>query len=244
MNLSSLTIVLPAFNEECTIEKTIYYSKKAAENLTSDFEILVVDDGSRDRTGAIIKELSLSVPHLQVISHPNQMGYGKALSSGFYNAKNEFVFYTDSDAPIDILKELPKAASQFSEDVDAVIGYRIDRKDILLRRIYSIIYNFMSRILLGLKVSDVNFSCKLMRKKIFNSFRLHSHSVFIDAELLANLKLNGFKIREFPATYLPRTHGHSNFDSPIYALRVFVEMVIFWIKNRLISNKLKMMVNA
>lgn len=244
MELSSLTIVLPAFNEERIIEKTIESSKKAAEILTSDYEILVVNDGSRDRTGEIITQLSLSEPRVKGVFHIRQRGYGKALSSGFYNAKKEFVFYTDSDAPIDILKELPKSASSISEGVDAVIGYRINRKDTPLRRTYSIIYNFMSRTLLGIKARDVNFSCKLLRRRVFDRFKLHSHSVFIDAELLANLKLNGFKIKEFPATYVPRIYGYSNFDSPSYALRVFLEILIFWITNRLLPGKSKRKLNA
>ncbi|NIO20140.1 MAG: hypothetical protein GTN76_05195, partial [Candidatus Aenigmarchaeota archaeon] len=86
------------------------------------------------------------------ICHPRQRGYGKALSSGFYNAQKEFVFYTDSDAPVNLSSELPKAASLVSEGVDAVIGFRINRSDILIRRVYSVIYNFLSRILLGIKV--------------------------------------------------------------------------------------------
>lgn len=239
MGLSSLTIVLPAFNEEGIIEQAINSSLRAAKQLTQDFEILVVDDGSQDETGEIIRRFVLSKPQIKGIFLPCQTGYGRALSVGFYNAKKEFVFYTDSDAPIDIMRELSKAASYISEDVDAVIGYRINREDIPLRRLYSIVYNFLSRILFGIKVRDVNFSCKLLRRRIFDRFRLHSDSVFIDAELLANLNLYGFKLKEFSATYIPRTYGHSNFDSPFYTLRVFMEMLIFWIKNRLMHNRSK-----
>lgn len=239
MGVSSLTIVLPAFNEERIIEEAINSSKKAAERLTQDFEILIVDDGSQDRTPDIIRQLALFEPRIRGIFLPRQIGYGKVLSTGFYNAEKEFVFYTDSDAPIDILKELPKAASHISEDVDAVIGYRINRSDIPLRRLYSIIYNFMSRFLLGIKVCDVNFSCKLFRRSVFDRFKLHSPSVFIDAELLTNLNLYGFKLKEFPATYVSRKHGRSNFDSLLYASEVFVEMLIFWIKNRLMRRKSK-----
>lgn len=239
MRISSLTIVLPAFNEENYIEKTISTAVKTAVKLTSDYEILVVNDGSQDRTEKIIKKLSLYEPRIKWIHHPHQMGYGKALSSGFYNAKKEFVFYTDSDAPIDILMELPKAASLISDGVDAVIGYRINRKDTALRRTYSVIYNFMNRIFLGIKVHDINFSCKLFRRKIFDRFRLHSHSVFIDAEILANLKRNRLKVKEFPATYVPRKFGHSNFNSPIYALKIFLEILIFWITNPLLHGKSK-----
>jgi glycosyltransferase involved in cell wall biosynthesis len=239
MRLTSLTIVLPAFNEERIIEKTIVLSKRAASGITSDYEILVVNDGSQDGTAEIIRKLALSDPRIRGIFLPSQMGYGKALSKGFYNAKKEFVFYTDSDAPIDISKELPKAASLVSEEVDAAIGYRINRKDIPLRRIYSIVYNSMSRIFLKIKVRDVNFSCKLFRRRVLEKFKLHSHSVFIDAELLANLNLNGFRIKEFPASYLPRKYGHSNFDSPLYAFKVFVEMLIFCLSKGFMTRKSK-----
>lgn len=237
MRLSSLTIVLPAFNEEGIIEKTINSSQKAAEQVTFDYEILIVDDGSRDRTREIVRQLTESEPRIKGVFLPGHMGYGKAISTGFYRAKKEFVFYTDSDAPIDIIKELPKAASLISKDVDVVIGYRIDRKDMPLRRIYSIVYNFMTRTLLGIKVRDVNFSCKLLRRRVFDRFKLHSSSGFIDAELLTNLNLYGFKIKEFPATYIPRMYGHSNFDSPFCTLRIFVDIMIFWITHRFIHSK-------
>lgn len=239
MELTSLTIVLPAFNEEPIIAEAINSAKKAAERITQDFEIIIVDDGSRDRTPDIIKEVASFEPRIRGISFPSQMGYGKAIAAGIYNAKKEFVFYTDSDAPIDISKELTQAAGRISESVDAVIGYRINRQDIPLRRLYSIIYNFMCRILLGIKVRDVNFSCKLFRRKIFDRFRLYSSSVFIDAEILARLNLHKFKLEEFPATYISRKHGCSNFDSPLYAMGIFVEILIFWMKHCLLGQRPK-----
>lgn len=243
MILSSLTIVLPAFNEERVIEKTIDSCKKAAGQVASDYEILIVDDGSHDKTAEIVRRISRADSRVKGVFEPHA-GYGKALSVGFYSAEKEFIFYTDSDAPIDIVKELPKAASLISKDKDAAIGYRINRKDIPLRRVYSIIYNFMNRVLLGIKVRDINFSCKLLRKTIFDRIRLYSRSVFIDAELLSNLAFYDFKIEEFPATYVPRTHGYSNFDSPAYAMKIFVEIVLFWIAHRLFCDKLKKNLNV
>ena len=232
MKLSSLTIMMPAFNEERIIENSIKLSEKAAQEIALDYEILIIDDGSRDRTPEIIKQFSKNNPRIRTIRLERQMGYGKVLSTGFLNAKKDFVFYTDSDLPIDISKELSKAAALISGDIDAVIGYRTDRKDTPLRRMYSTIYNFMARILFGVRVRDVNFSCKLVRRSVFDTFKLQSRSVFIDAELLANLKFFGFKVKEFPATYIPRTHGSSNFDSPIYAFKVFIEMLIFWMRHQ------------
>ena len=239
MKLSSLTIMMPAFNEERIIENSIKLSEKAAQEIALDYEILIIDDGSRDRTPEIIKQFSKNNPRIRTIRLERQMGYGKVLSTGFLNAKKEFVFYTDSDLPIDISKELSRAASLISEDIDAVIGYRINRKDTFFRRAYSVVYNLMARILFGVRVHDVNFSCKLMRRSVFNSFTLRSPSVFIDAELLANLNIHGFKTKEFPATYISRTHGRSNFDSPIYAFKVFLEMINFWIKERLMPGRPK-----
>jgi undecaprenyl-phosphate 4-deoxy-4-formamido-L-arabinose transferase len=241
--LSSLTIALPAFNEERIIEKTISSSKKAAEIITQDYEILVIDGGSKDRTKDIVESLSISDGRIKGVFLTCR-GYGRALCEGFYSAKKDFIFYTDSDAPIDIIKELPRAASMISEEVDAVIGYRINREDIPLRKIYSMAYNFISRVLLGIRVRDVNFSCKLMRKRVFDKIKLYSNSAFIDAELLANLNLYGFKIKEFPATYVSRVHGYSNFDSPFYAIKLFFEMIIFWSKYYLFRNKLKHVSNV
>lgn len=239
MRLSSLSIMLPAFNEERIIGKTIDSCERAAQLLTADYEILVVDDGSRDRTREILRQISGSNPYIKVIFLPHHMGYGKALSTGFYNARKEFIFYTDSDGPIDIFKELPKAVSLISEDADAVIGYRMDCRFSPLRKGYSVFYNFMNRTLLGIKARDVNFSCKLFRRRVFDRFRLYSNSVFVDAELLSNLDIYGFKVKEFPAVYIARAYGKSNFDSVIYASKVFMEMIFFWVKRRLFRGNLK-----
>ena len=229
--LLSLSIVLPALNEEQIIEKAIVSCKRVAQELTQDYEILVVDDGSQDRTGEIIRQLAFADTHVKGLFLSKHMGYGEALSVGFYNAKKEFVFYTDSDLPIDIRKELSKAISMVSEDVDADIGYRINRSDFFFRRVYSIVYNFANRLFFGTRVKDINFSCKLLRRKVFNTIVLKSHSVFIDGELLAGLNRYGFKVKEFPATYLRRTYGHSKFNSLLYAGRVLLEMFIFWLNN-------------
>lgn len=219
--------MLPAYNEEQLIEKAIRCCEEAAEKITADYEILVVNDKGEDRTEEVIKRVTLSKPRIKGIFLSRKMGYGNALATGFYNATKDFVFYTDSDMPIDISKELPCAVSLVSDDVDAVIGYRINRQDRMLRRFYSAVYNFMTRFILGIKVRDVNFSCKLLRREVFKNFKLYSHSGFIDAELLANLIYRGFKIKEFPATYLSRKDGNSSFDSLFGAVAIFMELLIF-----------------
>jgi hypothetical protein len=120
-----------------------------------------------------------------------------------------------------------------SEGIDAVIGCRINRNDMFLRKIYSAVYNFMGRIFFGIQVRDINFSCKLLRRRIFDKIKLNSSSVFIDMELLVNLNFYGFKVREFPVTYIARKHGCSNFNSFLYALGIFIEILIFWIRGYL-----------
>jgi len=237
MNLPSLTIILPVFNEEDTIEKSVNSCKEIARRLTTNFEILLIDDGSQDRTREIIKRLILSEQRIKTTFLPGHMGYGKTLSTGFNNASKEFIFYTDSDLPIDIFKELPEAASLMSEGIDAVIGCRINRNDMFLRKIYSAVYNFMGRIFFGIQVRDINFSCKLLRRRIFDKIKLNSSSVFIDMELLVNLNFYGFKVREFPVTYIARKHGCSNFNSFLYALGIFIEILIFWIRGYLKKDK-------
>lgn len=237
MKLQSLSIILPAFNEEAVIEKTIDSCRNAAENITPDYEILIVDGGSLDRTKEIIKGFCGRDDRIKGI-FLSQRGYGRALSTGFSSAKKDFIFYTDSDAPINILKELPLAASLISDGTDAVIGYRVNRdEDMPLRRIYSIAYNFINKALLNTRVRDVNFSCKLMRREVFNKIKLRSCSAFIDAELMSKLNFHRFKVKEFPAVYVARMHGYSNFDSPIYAFKLFIEMAIFWFRYRILRIK-------
>jgi glycosyltransferase involved in cell wall biosynthesis len=190
-----------------------------------DYEILVVDDGSRDDSAELVERMAASDPHIRLVRHPRNLGYGSALRTGFLSARCEVVFYTDSDLPVD-LSELEQAVPRMEEEgADLIIGYRIERFDTPRRALYSRVYNFLMRLLFGVRVRDVNFSFKLVRRRVLDRISLTAKTVFIDGQLLAEAVRHGFEILEVPIIYKPRRHGESSFNSLRAAWDTLVEML-------------------
>ena len=224
---SSLTIFFPAHNEAATIATAIREAVEAAQRLTAEYEILVIDDASTDATARIVRDLSQTYPRLRLFQHATNLGYGAALRSGFTQANSELIFYTDADLPVK-LKQVGRLLRRLTPELDAVIGYRINRYDTLLRWTYSHVYNFLVRSLLGVRVHDVNFSCKLIRRRAIQRFTLTARTVFIDGELLAELRRCGCRLTEVPVRYYPRPNRFSHFNSPWYTLRTLRELLGYW----------------
>ena len=159
-----ISLVLPAWNEEAIIADAIREADQALGQLSVEYEILVVDDGSSDATASIVQSIASSKPHVRLIQHQQNIGYGAALRSGFDSATMPLVAFTDADCQFE-LRELDRLIV-LARDYDVVCGYRIDRKDTFLRCLYSRVYNVLVRSLLGTKVRDVD--CAL---KVFQTFR-------------------------------------------------------------------------
>ena len=191
-----------------------------------DYEILVVDDGSRDGSDRVVEEWVRRNGHIRLVRHPNNLGYGAALRTGFTQATRQVVFYTDSDLPAG-LSDLPRALSLL-QDADLVIGYRVKRHETLRRALYSRVYNRLMRLLFDVRVRDVNFSFKLVRRSVLDCIRLTATTVFIDGQLLAEAHGHGFRIAEMPVTYWPRRYGRSSFDSLRVAWETLREMLAHW----------------
>jgi glycosyltransferase involved in cell wall biosynthesis len=189
----------------------------------ADFEIVVIDDGSRDDSALVVRRAALSEPRIRLVSHPRNLGYGAALRTGFMAARGDVVFYTDSDLPVD-LSEIARALPLL-EDADLVIGYRRRRYDTPRRAVYSKVYNLLMRALFGVRVRDVNFSFKLVRRRALDAIQLTASTVFIDGQLLAAAVHGGFRIAELPIDYTPRKIGKSSFDSWHAAWVTLVEML-------------------
>jgi dolichol-phosphate mannosyltransferase len=169
---------------------------------------VVVDDGSRDATGERLAALSAELgPRLRVVRHEHNRGYGAALRSGFAAAEGDLVFYTDSDNQFD-LSELAGVVPLMRE-WDAVLGYRIDRKDARRRLITSWVFNHLSCAVFGLSVRDLNCSFKLFRRDVLRALPLESDDFFIDTEMVVRLHRAGFRFVERGVTHLPRLTGHS-----------------------------------
>jgi glycosyltransferase involved in cell wall biosynthesis len=208
VNRPALSLVLPAFNEDANIARAVRAAEAAGEALVGDHEVVVVDDGSRDRTAAVLDELVRELgPRLVVIRHPRNRGYGAALRSGFAASRGELVFYTDSDNQFD-LAEL-RGFLPLMSDHDAVLGYRVDRQDPWTRRVASSFFNGLSSLAFGMSVRDLNCSFKLFRGDLLRSLPLESDDFFIDTEMVARMHRGGWRYVQRGVRHFPRTAGRS-----------------------------------
>jgi glycosyltransferase involved in cell wall biosynthesis len=203
----ALSLVLPAYNEAGNIERAVREAVAAGARAGS-YEVVVVNDGSRDGTDEKLTALEAELgPRLRVIRHEHNRGYGAALRSGFAAADGDLVFYTDSDNQFD-LSEL-EGTLPLMREWDAVLGYRIARKDARRRLMTSWVFNRLSCTVFGLSVRDLNCSFKLLRREVLRALPLASDDFFIDTELVVRLHRGGFRYVERGVTHLPRVAGRS-----------------------------------
>lgn len=224
-----LTLFVPMHDERESLEPLVRKALAVLAGITPDFELLLVDDGSRDGSGERADELARGEPRLRVVRHPRNLGYGQALRTGFGQARGEVVAYTDCDQPAD-LALLPEALRLLDDDpgLDMVIGYRLHRREGPRRWLYTRVYNTLVRALFGVRVRDVNFSFKLVRSAALRQARLSAGSAFIDGQLLSEAVRLGWRLREVPVEHQPRRHGRSHFDSLGPALATLAEMLRCW----------------
>jgi glycosyltransferase involved in cell wall biosynthesis len=221
----SLSVVIPAYNEEACIEKCITTLEAVLRGVTADFEVIVVNDGSRDRTAAILEELGRSRPYLVVVHHDRNRGLGAGLRSGFSRAQKSLTFYSDADLPFDFA-ELARALRVMElKSADVVAGFRHDRTNEGLKRIlYTFAYNWLIRVLFGVKIRDVNFSFKLIRTDRLHAMDLRSEGSFIDAEMMIYADRQELFVCQIGVDYLKRRHGYSNLSSAGTIVKILKEM--------------------
>jgi glycosyltransferase involved in cell wall biosynthesis len=221
---------MPAYNEEGNIEQAVRGACSAAAPLVADYEVVVVDDGSRDGTPAILARLQQELaPRLHVVRHAANLGYGAALRDGFEAARGEIVFYTDSDNQFD-LRELEDALP-FMRDYDALFGFRVDRQDPLLRKLSSAAFNTLASLAFGMSVRDLNCSFKLFRRERIRSLALESDDFFVDTELVARIHRAGWRYVQRGVRHYPRREGHSTVrarDVP----RTLASLIRMWFRLR------------
>ncbi|KUK81416.1 MAG: Glycosyltransferase, partial [Pelotomaculum thermopropionicum] len=181
-NKYSLTIFFPCYNEEQNVARVAGEALQTAKQISDDFEIIIVNDGSKDRTGEIADRLAEQSPEIRVVHHEVNQGYGAALQSGFKNASKELVFYTDGDGQFKI-EEINKLLPLIDK-YDIVSGYRIKRQDALMRKVNAYLWSALVNALFKIKVSDVDSAFKLYRRKIFDEITLSSQGALIDTEIL------------------------------------------------------------
>ena len=229
----SISLVYPMFNEEENIERAVHFAEAVLIDITSGYEILIVNDASTDRSAEIAEALAQSSSCVKVFHHERNLKLGGALRTGFSKAKKELIFYCDSDLPVDLL-ELARAVRimEFTKS-DIVSAFRFDRTaEGFVRTLYSVAYNLLIRFVFPLRVKDINFSFKLFKREMLDKFVLESEGSFIDAELLIKSKLHGFKIVQFGVDYFPRNRGTSTLASPEVIIKMIRELVAFRMKIR------------
>jgi glycosyltransferase involved in cell wall biosynthesis len=204
-----LSYFFPAHDEEANVEGMVEEALEALPALASRFEILIVDDGSRDRTPDIADALAARNPGLvRAIHHPTNLGYGAALRSGFRASRYELVAFTDGDRQFRVADLQPLLDRLSRPDApDAVVGYRIRRADPLVRTLYARAYRLANRVWFGLRVRDVDCACKLFRRAALDGVRVASGGAFFSAELLIKLRASGARIVEVGVPHYPRTAG-------------------------------------
>lgn len=201
----SLSVFFPCFNEEDSVRRVYESADKILRSLAVDYEILFVDDGSTDRTGEIVEAIAAADPRVRTVHHASNLGYGAALRSGFKAAAKQFVFFTDGDGQFD-LNDLPPLLPLL-ERCDIVAGYRLQRREGLVRRFNGWCWTKLSGVLFGVKVKDVNCAFKIFRRAIFDGVDLKCTGALISAEILAKAARKGFSIRQGGVRHFSRLSG-------------------------------------
>ena len=210
MRNTSITAFFPAYNDQHTIEGIVRNVAEELRRLTDDFEVLVVNDGSRDQTSEILLRLQAELPFLRVIHHDGNQGYGAALITGFTNATKDVIFYTDGDGQYDV-RELPKLHAELRPNIDLVNGYKVKRSDPWYRIVIGEIYRRTIRLVFNLSIRDVDCDFRLFRRHIFEKITLESRSGVICVEMVRKIDMAGFRMAEVPVSHYPRLHGSSEF---------------------------------
>jgi glycosyltransferase involved in cell wall biosynthesis len=225
----SVSLVFPMFNEEAGAARAVRAGREALQGATSDWEILVVDDGSTDRTASIVVDLAREDPRVRLLRNETNQGLGGALRTGYGEATKELVLYTDADLPFD-LKELPRAMRLLEEQgAEVLAGYRFDRtSEGLKRTVLTVVYTLLIRLVFRLRVRDVNFAFKLFRRTLLERIALKSSGSFIDAEFLLRARRAGARIVHIGVDYFPRTEGRSTLASPRVILGILFDMLRFF----------------
>jgi glycosyltransferase involved in cell wall biosynthesis len=216
------------YNEEGNIEQVVASAVAVLPALADRYEVIVVNDGGRDRTGEIADRLAAANPHIRVVHHPVNRGYGAALRSGFEAARYPLVAFADGDNQFD-LREL-SALLQAINGVDVAIGYRITRRDPAFRRLYSFLYNGLARILFGITARDANCAFKLYRRELLDRLlpQLQSTGALINVEMLARAQKLGARITEIGVHHYPRETGQPTGGNPAVIFRAFKELLELW----------------
>jgi glycosyltransferase involved in cell wall biosynthesis len=222
--LQSLSVFFPCYNEEANVEKTTLAALRTCRRVCDDLEVIIVNDGSRDRTGEIAERLAAEHREVRAVhNNPNQ-GYGGALQRGFREATKEWVFYTDGDGQFDF-EEIDKLIPLLGR-YDIISGYRLDRRDPLLRKINAFGWTSLANVVFRLWLRDIDCAFKLYPRRLFQEIEMKSRSALIDTEILARAKRLGYTIGQVGVHHFPRTAGEQTGANFRVILRAFKELFV------------------
>lgn len=205
--MPSLSIVIPAYNEADNIVAAVADISAVAQTLGMEYEIILVNDGSRDRTSEIARaELVDVVPHFRLVEHFPNRGYGGALKAGFAAATKDLIAFTPADKQF-VFSEIGLLLAKLTPDMALVSGWRVNRQDNFIRRLNGRGWNTVVMLLFGRTIHDIDCGFKVFRREVLPRIHLESDGAMIDTELLAELRARGFKMTDVPVTHLPRTAG-------------------------------------
>ena len=224
--LPELSVFFPFYNEEANIEAQAEDALEIIPQFADKFEIILVDDGSVDKTGEIGQRLAQKYHPVKIIRHRINKGYGGALKTGFKNSCYKWIFFTDGDRQFK-LTDLSKLIEK-SDKADLIIGYRRKRADSFIRLLNAKLFNLFIGILLGLKVRDVDCAFKLIKKKVLDDIKLKSNGALLSSELLIKAKKKGYKIIEVPVGHYPRQVGSQTGANFKVVFKAFYDIVALW----------------
>jgi glycosyltransferase involved in cell wall biosynthesis len=224
---ASISIFFPAYNDGGTIASLVLRAIDVAKRLTSDFEVIIVNDGSSDATREIADELTRTYPQVRAVHHPHNRGYGGALRTGFSSATKDLIAYTDGDAQYDP-REFELLWKRLTPDADVVTGYKISRSDPWYRIVIGRLYHFTVKILFRLQVRDVDCDFRLLRREVVERITLEHNTGVICLEMMRKIQDAGFQIAEVPVHHYHRTHGRSQFFNFRRVFHTGVDVLKLW----------------
>ena len=227
MRLSSVSVFFPAYNDAGTIPTMIIRALQTLPQITADYEVIVINDGSVDDTGLVLDEMVKHFPQLRVIHRAQPSGYGGVLRAGFAEARKDWIFYTDGDAQYDP-REMTVLAAVVTEQVDVAQGYKIKRHDPYHRILLGLAYQYFVKFIFGLSIRDVDCDFRLMRRTIFDKVQLDSTTGAITFEMVKKIQDAGFRFVEAPVHHWYRQYGDSQFFNFSRVARTLLALMGWW----------------
>lgn len=222
----SVSAFFPAHNEADNIGSLTEKTVAALSRLVDDFEVIIVNDGSKDGTREIADEFAGRIPQVRAVHHEINRGYGGAVKTGFASATKDWVFFTDGDGQFDV-NEI-ELLLEHVDDHDAVVGFRMDRQDPAHRKLFAFCWGTLINLLFGFRVKDIDCAFKLFRRTYFDGVELQAEGAVISTEFFAILKRNGARIKQVGVHHYPRLAGQQSGGNPKVIFRAFKELFFLY----------------